>query len=273
MIKIFEMQGEAGFLGECQSFFGEEWLRSEAKFQDFVPHFQTVGSNYCYTIREDVRPCCLRTEESDTTHCITISQQGEVDEKILLVATYQEELTDVIFCGVDPKFTIGVYSPCFRANTVLFQETSKSGFLALPLKPKSLATLRRSGEVDKSVVNFLTIENADKCGAVREAEQFLFFPWDNNVELVSAVDYSKKVQKFRHEAIMSKFKAAMAPYQIAHDSSWIKMIGDLLSVRYYLPGEDKPRRDRFRIDEVDLERFAAKLPQYEGLYLAYCERQ
>lgn len=51
------------------------------------------------------------------------------------------------------------------------------------------------------------------------------------------------------------------------------MIGDLLSVRYYLPGEDKPRRDRFRIDEVDLERFAAKLPQYEGLYLAYCERQ
>lgn len=65
MIKIFEMQGEAGFLGECQSFFGEEWLRSEAKFQDFVPHFQTVGSNHCYTIREDVRPCCLRTEESD----------------------------------------------------------------------------------------------------------------------------------------------------------------------------------------------------------------
>lgn len=273
MIKIFQMQGGNDFLGEYQPFFGEEWLENEAIFQGFAPHFQTVGDNHGYTIRNDPTPCCLKIEESDVAHCIPIFEQGETDEKIFLVATCQE-LTDVIYCGVDPKFTIGVYTPSIRANTILCQETSESGgFLALPLRPQSLATLRRRGKVDKSVVNFLTVEDADAYGVAEKVEKFLFFSWDNNVELVSAVDYPKKIQKFRHEALMAKFEAAMAPYQIAHDSSWIKVMGDLLSVRYYLPGEDKPRRDRFQIDETDLEPFAAKLPQYEELYLAYRGRQ
>lgn len=266
MIRIIQKSGTDAFQFTSNVIcFGSMHGRHTAEYISFIsfrrsePIFQapiTVGD---YTIQESTPNCGAHALKRDRKSSLYIRQdelrQGK-DEKIVFLACATDREGDSLeeFYGTD--------------ITIELQQRVRLDGIEHSLV---LARQERPG-------GFIRAEAVRYVGGRAENWAYLF-SWERNLEIFPMTDHNlqKTMLKLQYQTRMNRLHEITQPFEIAKAESWIKIMGDVITIRRYIPGglpeKDTFHRDHYKLDDESLIQLQREMPEYERLYQLYQSRK